>query len=458
MTIHPLAEAFPNGSTSYDAIQLKLGSAFPLVLADAAQIVEMDFSQVGAVARPLEVRVGGVAFLYDSSDNTSAHNGVTVLKSADDRRYKSAAAPGTFVNVLSIVNAPPASPATGDRHIVGTAPTGAFASWANQLVRKTSAGWDHVAPEIGQIVYVRAAASAYHWGESGAWIAGAGAADIPAGSVDASKLAFAFGMVVESETATPPGGMPAAGLKWIVGTSATGVWAGHDTDIAEADGAGNFAFVVAYEGAQVFDLGANISKQFDGANWVSVSGKIIGAAHNSNAAKRAVSITGTSAFDIEYNATATTSYHGFNDNTCTMSYAARRAGSQIRVRYRAQFEGWTGAALGNVIGALISGVKWHGHRGGIALFRDSVTNALDVAAIPGCVATLDSGYPAPNITWTWVPDGLEVEFRIIAPDVSTHNYYVRFMSRVWFDWYSTNDYALYPGYIRNTFIDLMEYE
>ena len=46
------------------------------------------------------------------------------------------------VRVLTVGgNAPPATPAEGDRHIVGTAPTGAWAGKAGKLARWLGGGW-----------------------------------------------------------------------------------------------------------------------------------------------------------------------------------------------------------------------------------------------------------------------------------------------------------------------------
>jgi len=47
------------------------------------------------------------------------------------------------VRVMSLgENAPPVAPDDGDRHIVGPAPTGAWAGQANRLARWLDGGWD----------------------------------------------------------------------------------------------------------------------------------------------------------------------------------------------------------------------------------------------------------------------------------------------------------------------------
>lgn len=216
MTIHPVAEAFPFGNSSYDAIQLKLAAAFPLVLLTPGDITSMNFSQSQAVAIPNAIvgKVSGLAtlFLYDAADTTSVHNGTSVLVSSDGKRFKSALAPDYFVNVLSHTNTPPGSPVAGDRYIVGAAPTGDWASNADDLTLFDGQDWVFVSPVIGQTVYVRDVSGQMHWGEAGAWVEGAGSFSVEADSITIRELEFPFGMVVESEIATPPGTRVASGV------------------------------------------------------------------------------------------------------------------------------------------------------------------------------------------------------------------------------------------------------
>lgn len=52
------------------------------------------------------------------------------------------------------LNAPPASPAIGDRYIVGVAPTGAWVGKANQIAAWDGAAWLFHAPEPGWLAFV----------------------------------------------------------------------------------------------------------------------------------------------------------------------------------------------------------------------------------------------------------------------------------------------------------------
>ncbi|KRD71457.1 DUF2793 domain-containing protein [Lysobacter sp. Root96] len=73
---------------------------------------------------------------------------------------------------------------------------------------------------------------------------------------------------IETETATPPTTTaPDVGKAWIVGTSATGVWATHDGEIALCTAADVWRFFEPREGWFFRDKTANRHKVYDGAAW-----------------------------------------------------------------------------------------------------------------------------------------------------------------------------------------------
>lgn len=262
MTDHPVETAFPNGGSSTAlTIQQQLAAAFPLVLEDADDIEAMDLTGLDVV----EVRANGAAFIYDAA-NVDPHNGVTVLVSDDGKHFVAPLAPQSFTNVIERTNTPPGSPAAGDRYIVGPAPSGAWASNADDLTYHDGAQWVFVSPVVGQEVYVRDSATRGHWrwDETGAWLDNSALTD---GAVTPGKMRWPWGAAVEEETATPPGGMPTAGTLYIVGVSATGAWSGQDTDIAEADGAGGWTFHTPYEGSSVYDTDLQIKRLFRSGEW-----------------------------------------------------------------------------------------------------------------------------------------------------------------------------------------------
>lgn len=52
-------------------------------------------------------------------------------------------------NAISILNDPPITPAEGDKYIIGSVPTGAWAGYANNLVGFIGGAWVFVAPKEG---------------------------------------------------------------------------------------------------------------------------------------------------------------------------------------------------------------------------------------------------------------------------------------------------------------------
>jgi hypothetical protein len=56
-------------------------------------------------------------------------------------------------------NVPPAAPAEGERHIVGTAPTGAWAGQANRIALRENGTWAFFAPQAGWVAHVVAEAA-----------------------------------------------------------------------------------------------------------------------------------------------------------------------------------------------------------------------------------------------------------------------------------------------------------
>lgn len=58
------------------------------------------------------------------------------------------------LQVLNYLNTPPGSPAVGDRYIVGSVPTGAWAGFANYVTWWTGSAWTMYAPKDGWIAWI----------------------------------------------------------------------------------------------------------------------------------------------------------------------------------------------------------------------------------------------------------------------------------------------------------------
>jgi hypothetical protein len=201
--VNEIGNALPTNA-SWDADTARRALARLKVVTTADDVADIDFSELhkDAVPEIIFVRDTLIGYARDPADTTSAHDGVTILVSADNKRFKSDLQPSAFANVLDIVGAPAGTEVAGDRYLVNASPSGAFASFAKKLVYKDGAGdWVAVTPVIGQRVYVRDEETDYQYGEDGSWQE---SGTIASSAVGAHELAFPWGMVVESETATPP--------------------------------------------------------------------------------------------------------------------------------------------------------------------------------------------------------------------------------------------------------------
>lgn len=79
-------------------------------------------------------------------------------------------------------------------------------------------------------------------------------------------------LAVESRTLTAPPTTTESdiGKRWIIGTSATGAWAGHDGEIALCTGANLWRFIEPREGFEGWDIGAGERVRYTSGAWVAV--------------------------------------------------------------------------------------------------------------------------------------------------------------------------------------------
>ncbi|MBV6659225.1 MAG: DUF2793 domain-containing protein [Devosiaceae bacterium] len=261
---HPLSTPF--GSTGDgDQLESALTTRVALAYLSASDVQALDLTGIDTPA----ISVGRNTFAYDSTDTTTAHDGSTCLVTADGKRFKN---DGTFVggtNIYAVddrdTTSPPASPASGDSYLLPAAPTGDWASYAKHIARYRDGNWQYVAPRAGMLAYLDDEAAYAHY-DGSVWQDGLGALTVGAGSVKADRLEQAYGWRVESETATAPASIPGAGTLYIVGASASGVWAGEDGAIARSNGSA-WEFVTAAEGMTVFDKSRGFNVSYKSGVW-----------------------------------------------------------------------------------------------------------------------------------------------------------------------------------------------
>ncbi|MFA5897925.1 MAG: DUF2793 domain-containing protein [Hyphomicrobium sp.] len=251
-------------STLLEAMVKRLG----FVLATTESLG--DYTQAsGEIALMVWSAATGSAYFYDSTDSTTADDGVTCLVDASGHRYFVHDSADLLVNsVLSETNTPPGSPSVGDKYIVGTAPTGAWAAHAKDLAVYTRRGWVYGTPSAGLTVLDKTTDTNKQYSEAGAW--GAFPVEIAAASIKPVSLAFPMGLPVESVLNTPPGS-PTANTYWVVGTVPTGAFVGHAGSIAYYVSAA-WEFIAAYEGATVFNRALGYELTYISGVWAGATG------------------------------------------------------------------------------------------------------------------------------------------------------------------------------------------
>lgn len=213
-------------------------------------------------------------YLYDATDTTTADDGLTCRVTGTGERYHiEDAASVSISSVLASQNSPPGSPANHDPYIVGTSPTGAWAAQATNIAIYTRRGWVFAEPEIGMTVYNQATGANLQFDENGDWVDFG--SELPDDSVLPVQLAFPAGVSVEAQQNAPPSVPSDPGILYLVGTSGSGAWSGHNNAFAFSRDATTWEFIAAYEGATVWNKATDVALRYNGTAWVSTSAGII---------------------------------------------------------------------------------------------------------------------------------------------------------------------------------------
>lgn len=151
---HPLGTA---AATEGGLVEDTLIEAFrkrtALVLAVGESLGDFEFS-AGEIPLAVIHATTGYCYFYDSSDSTTADDGLTCLVTGNGLRYYIDEAASISLNsVLSFETSPPGGPVVGDAHIVGAGATGGFAGHDDDIALYTRRGWIFATPEKGLTVY-----------------------------------------------------------------------------------------------------------------------------------------------------------------------------------------------------------------------------------------------------------------------------------------------------------------
>lgn len=250
-----LEEAFPlNSNWPAANVRSKLAEAMIAVF-DTPDLSGEDFSIQPHAAIAVAGPGGDLTFYaYDAADTTTADDGGITCIVVSGRRYiRSGEVIVRDAAISATVTAQPSVPTFGDTYIVPQAPTGDdWAGHARSVATYTARGWIFRQPFIGMIVYVEDEDGLYHYDSAGSWISGLPIGAIQDGSIPPNKLSDPFAILrVVDERNAPPGGSPATGTMYQVGTGPTGPFAGHDRQIARWNGAG-YIFIIPTEGATIY--------------------------------------------------------------------------------------------------------------------------------------------------------------------------------------------------------------
>jgi len=260
-----LQQALPGASVDNATMVAKFAEQAIIVVDDLDAVQAEDFSiQPWAGICSL---ADGSLFMYDASDTTSTHDGMTVIV-VSGRRYILRTTQ-TFDGMAASQGdtAPPGSPSLGDTYIIGAAPSGDWAAYGKYIAKWTARGWVYRAPVQGMVFWVADVQTFYHYDASDVWTQGLPVSGIADGSISPIKLQKPLGLLaVEDERAAPPVSVPAAGTAYIVAASATGAFAGEDGNVAYSNGT-SYDFIDAFEGAAVYNRDAGEIYAYRSGAW-----------------------------------------------------------------------------------------------------------------------------------------------------------------------------------------------
>ncbi len=267
MVDHPFRVAAAAESGVYDGTLLEAGvKRTILVLAVDESLGDFEFA-TGDIPLAVAWATTGYVYFYDSTDSTTADDGLTTLVTGNGLRYAVEDAASISLNsVLSTATVPTGSEVVGDAYIVGVG-TGAFAGQDDNLAYLTRRGWVFAAPEIGMTVLNEATGQNTQFTDTG-W--GTFAVEFADGSIPPVALQFPAGIVVEDTLNTPPGS-PTTGKFWIVGSVPTGAFVGHGADLAYWTGSA-WAFMDPADGWSAYHKANGFEVYYVSGSWLGAAG------------------------------------------------------------------------------------------------------------------------------------------------------------------------------------------
>lgn len=350
-------------------------------------------------------------FWIDPNDSTSAHDGVAVIRTADDYRYKVNAIDNRTLSVRNwTTTTPPVSPQLGDTYLVPAGATGPWAPHQDDIATWGRNGWAYEIPRIGRWLLDEAVKGYLSYGPTG-WTYGPGARSFDAASIPFSaSMGWGARFEVENFTSTAP---PTAtkGRRFVVASPATGAWTGKEKQIAFCEVAGSWVYYQPQNGWTAYDQSSNTEFRYNGSDWISAGGSWVDRKSVQTTSGLTTAATGSTGYSYSSGTAPTTSQRRIID-TATITHTAKKTGAVLRFKY-------TASALFALNSATFTAAAGP-HV--IALFRDVVVNAVDWRPLQG---TMRDNM---NLGGTTLEQGVDAVFEIPAPDALSHTYRIVILS------------------------------
>lgn len=347
----------------------------------------------------------GLVFWYDSTDATTAHDGISCIVTADGKRFKSDGFDGAQARFWHVkdkdLSAPPGSPTISDSYIVAAAGSGAWAAKDKYVATWTARGWQFQVPTAYDLAAVIDETTIYHYSAGGSWTSGFPFITVGDETILPSALKYGrFGLSVVNQTTDAPPGSPGDGDAYVIDGSPTGAWTGHAREIAIYQSSA-WVLYTPYDGATVYDTDTATTIVYNAGAWVpQSSGYAVVTSVYTAAAVAMASGALSAATDYDYSATtAPTATIPHSTDPVSLSYAAKKAGAILEITYRCCKDSGAGTFIGGIIPAV----------------QVDSTNAMDDWV---------------NLGGTAFPTFMACTFLVTAPDTSSHTYKINFFYTV----------------------------
>jgi hypothetical protein len=317
---------------------------------------------------PLAIRWHQIVFDLDPDDTTSDPDDLTVIRTSDNYVYKSGSPDLRILSALSdTVEGPPEDAAIDDIYLVPAGATGDWAGHQDDIAKLTRNGWRYEVPKVGKWLLIEDVDGFKRYSSTG-WEYGPGVRSFDDASIPLSaSLGWGERVIVENQTVTT---LPTAtkGLRFVIGSGATGVALGKDKQIAICEVAGTWTFYPPSNGWAIFDKALNNSFTYSGTAWVSSAGAYVGfACSELNVAGTNTTARSPGGAAYGYSpSTAPTTGHWRRTDDEGVTYAAKRSSEEPNPTLEIS---WSADCDWSNLGDFSDVISW-------GLFRDSESNAI----------------------------------------------------------------------------------